>query len=636
MLKKLVFILLFITAGTVKSEYSVQFPEFVIEGIESEIIIQSSTEIASAKITVNDSSFTTQFTNKQSIIPINLTKDSDITVTVGSQSFKKHLSPIPLWMSILPPLLAIVMALFFKEVISSLLIGLFFGAFTIEYYQSGFLSGIIEAFKKIIDTYIIGALNNWDHLAVIIFSTLIGGMVALISKNGGMRGVVNIISRYANTPKSGQFATWVLGVAIFFDDYANTLVVGHTMRSITDKLKISREKLSYLVDSTAAPVAAIAFVTTWIGAELGYISNGIENIPEINKTEGPYSIFFHSLSYSFYPVFTLIFMLFLIWKGKDFGPMYKAEHRARTTGHISSQMAKIDNEIIDESELDTFEPVSGIQHRWYNAVIPVVVVIAGTIIGLLYTGSQGNEGVWHDTSIGFFKKLSIVIGNADSYSALLWSSLGGVFTALLLTLGQKILSLSDSIESILAGFKTMMNAMIILILAWSLAEITDLLHTADFITNLLAGHVTPVFIPTVTFVLAALVAFSTGSSWGTMAILYPLMLPAAWNVGIEAGMEQAAIMPIFYNVVASVLAGSVLGDHCSPISDTTILSSLASSCNHIDHVKTQMPYALTVGGVAIFLGTLPAAWGISSFILFPAGIIILYLIVTYFGKSVDN
>ncbi len=636
MFKKAFFIFLLFSVFTIQAKVSVNFPDFVVERIESEIEVQSTNDIKELPVVFNDSTITLHFEHNVAKIPFSLETEKEFKLSAGNQTFTKTLKPIPLWLSVFPPLLAIVMALLFKEVISSLLIGLFFGAFTIEYFQSGFIDGLVNAFKKIIDTYIIGALNNWDHLAVIIFSTLIGGMVALISKNGGMKGVVNIISRYANTPKSGQFATWLLGVAIFFDDYANTLVVGHTMRSITDKLKISREKLSYLVDSTAAPVAAIAFVTTWIGAELGYISNGIENIDEIAQNEGPYSIFFHSLSYSFYPVFTLIFMLMLIWKGKDFGPMYKAEHRARTTGHISSQMAKIDNEIVDESELNTFEPLVGIHHKWYNAFIPVLVVIGGTILGLLYTGSEGNGHVWSDASLGFFKKLSIVIGNADSYSALLWSSLAGVFTALIMTLSQKIMSLSDAVESILAGFKTMMNAMIILILAWSLAEITDLLHTADFITNLLAGHVTPLLIPTVTFVLAALVAFSTGSSWGTMAILYPLMLPAAWNVGVEAGMEYAAIMPIFYNVVASVLAGSVLGDHCSPISDTTILSSLASSCNHIDHVKTQMPYALTVGSVAIFLGTLPAAMGISSFILFPAGIVILYFIVNYFGKTVEN
>ena len=262
MFKKAFFIFLLFSVFTIQAKVSVNFPDFVVERIESEIEVQSTNDIKELPVVFNDSTITLHFEHNVAKIPFSLETEKELKLSAGNQTFTKTLKPIPLWLSVFPPLLAIVMALLFKEVISSLLIGLFFGAFTIEYFQSGFIDGLVNAFKKIIDTYIIGALNNWDHLAVIIFSTLIGGMVALISKNGGMKGVVNIISRYANTPKSGQFATWLLGVAIFFDDYANTLVVGHTMRSITDKLKISREKLSYLVDSTAAPVAAIAFVTT--------------------------------------------------------------------------------------------------------------------------------------------------------------------------------------------------------------------------------------------------------------------------------------------------------------------------------------------------------------------------------------
>ncbi|RLD34880.1 MAG: Na+/H+ antiporter NhaC family protein [Bacteroidetes bacterium] len=465
------------------------------------------------------------------------------------------------------------------------------------------------------------------HLSIIIFSMLIGAMVNLITRNGGMKGVVNLLSKHANNARSGQFITWLMGVVIFFDDYANTLVVGNTMRPVTDRLKISREKLAYLVDSTAAPIASIAFVTTWIGAELSYIQDGIDII---GLDENAYMIFFNSLAYSFYPIFTLIFILFLIFRGVDFGPMLRAERKARDT-----EIDPDDEDFSFSNELNKLEADDEVKARWFNAVIPVLVIIFGTLAGLVSTG--WDAAIWSDESITFGRKISAIIGNADSYTALLWSSLSSVLVALLLTIGQRLLSLKESIDSLINGFRTMLTAVLILILAWSVALITQHMHTATFISNsMLEMSLSPYFVPAITFVLAALISFSTGSSWGTMAILYPLILPATWLITQDSGMEYDSSMHIFYNVVACVLTGSVLGDHCSPISDTTILSSLASSCNHIEHVRTQLPYALTVGIVAILAGTIPAAYGVSSFILFPAGLIVLFIVIIFLGRKVET
>jgi Na+/H+ antiporter NhaC len=450
-------------------------------------------------------------------------------------------------------------------------------------------------------------------------------MVSVISKNGGMQGVVNRISKYATTAKSGQLATWFLGIAIFFDDYANTLIVGNTMRPITDRLKISREKLAYLVDSTAAPIAAIAFITTWIGAELGYIESGIETIEGLE--ESVYSIFISSLAYSFYPIFALIFMLILILRERDFGPMYEAEKRAR----IGS--SEEENITTTSQELDEFTAKEGIEHKAYNAILPVGVVIIGTVIGLIHTG--WDQAVMDDSAMSFSRKISTIIGNADSYKALLWSSLGGLFTAILLSVGQKLMNIHQSVNAAVGGFKTMLTAIIILVLAWSLALVIEDLHTADFLTSIMSDNISPYFVPTLTFLLAAVVAFSTGSSWGTMAILYPLMLPSSWAICLAAGIPEAETLSIFHNVVACVLAGAVLGDHCSPISDTTILSSLASSCNHINHVRTQMPYALTVGAVAILFGTIPSAYGVPFWITLPVGVLVLYLTIGKLGKKIS-
>lgn len=531
----------------------------------------------------------------------------------------------PMWLSILPPLIAIVLALIFREVLLALFAGIWIGGFVI--YGLSFKS-IFTGLLAVGDTYLMEALTDSDHVSVIIFSMLIGGMVAIISKNGGMAGVVNLLSRYARSARSSQVVTWVLGVAIFFDDYANTLIVGNTMRPVTDKHRISREKLAYIVDSTAAPVAAIAFVTTWVGAELGYIKDAAT---KLGIEEGAYSLFFHSLEYAYYPVLTLLFMLMLIVMNRDFGSMHKAEVRARTTGAVTATSLDRAGQEKQQQEMEEFEPIDSTRTRAINALLPVLTVIFGTVIGLLFTGYAPE--VWSDANLGFFRKLSITIGDSNSYLALIWASLSGVIVAITLTISQRIMSLTETMESLVVGFKTMLPAILILVLAWSLAAVTQELYTAEYLTSLFSGNISPQFLPEITFFLAAIIAFSTGSSWGTMAILYPLMLPAAWYVCLQQGFSLEETMPIIYNVISVVLAGSVFGDHCSPISDTTILSSLASGCNHIDHVKTQLPYAVTVALVANLACTNLSSWGVHWLLVYLIGAAILWGIIKLLGKK---
>lgn len=562
---------------------------------------------------------------------------------------------IPLWTSLIPPLIAILLALLLKEVIVSLFVGIWAGSFIIGGMKFSSITYWFYSFFNVIQKYIINALNDSGHLSVIVFSLLIGGMVALISKNGGMAGVVNALSRYAKDPVSSQFITWLLGVAIFFDDYANTLIVGNTMRSVTDKYRVSREKLAYIVDSTAAPVAAIAFITTWIGAELGYIGDGIAKIPLV-EGQTAYSVFLSSLKYSFYPVFTLVFILFIIRSKKDFGPMLKAERRARSTGQVSS--AKTESE--DEPDMEDLSPVEGSPEKWYYAVIPVLGVITMTLVGLAYTGFEsiyheiypeggGSEGWGHlwtqmtalfpDEDAGGVAKLGKIVGASDSYVALLWASLTGVALSLIMTIGGRVISLFDSMHYLTTGFKTMMPALIILTLAWALAITTEELHTAEFLSHLLQGNVSPYLLSMIIFILSAVIAFSTGSSWSTMAILYPIAIPTTYAVCHAAGLEEAVSTEILLSVISTVLSASVLGDHCSPISDTTILSSLASDCNHLDHVKTQLPYALTVGAVsiaAVFGANILGGGFMTNVLLYVIGFVILYIIANKVGKPVDG
>jgi Na+/H+ antiporter NhaC len=567
-----------------------------------------------------------------------------------------RLRHIPLWLSLLPPLIAIILALIFKEVVVSLFVGIWIGAFIAGGMRIESIYYTIVSFLRVTEHYIIQALADSGHLSVIVFSMLIGGMVAIISRNGGMAGVVLAFSRYARSPRSAQFITWLLGVAIFFDDYANTLIVGNTMRSVTDKFRVSREKLAYIVDSTAAPVAAVAFITTWIGAELGYIDDGIAQIsgmqgPDIEMTA--YAIFIASLKYSFYPVLTLAFILFLVYTKRDFGPMLQAERRARETGELFRKRSAT-----EEEDMENLDPVEGAPLKWYNAVIPVSLVILVTIFGLIDTGmastyqelvgagqalsDQSWGTVWSNIGLltdgdSFFLKIGKLIGNSDSYVALLWASLSGVAAAIILTLLGRIMQLADTMSAMITGFKAMMPAMVILTLAWALAATTEDLHTAVFLTSTLQDSVNPFLMPPIIFLLAALISFSTGSSWSTMAILYPIAIPTTWAICTAQGIAPDLAMELLLNVIATTLAASVLGDHCSPISDTTILSSLASDCNHIDHVRTQLPYALTVGVVSLVAVTLSTylggGWLISGLLML-AGLSLLFVIVLRVGKQV--
>lgn len=591
-----------------------------------------------------------------------VTKDGSASLIHAAVDGSKNarIKSIPLWLSIVPPLIAILLALLFKEVVTSLFLGILSGAFIAGGMR---LDGIYYVFKSVWNVsadFFIRALNDSGHLSVILFSLLIGGMVSIISKNGGMAGVVKKLSVIAKDRVSAQLSTYLLGIAIFFDDYANTLIVGNTMRQVTDRFGVSREKLAYLVDATAAPIASVAFITTWIGAELGYIQSGIEAISDFPISTTPYAIFLESLKYSFYPIMTLIFMFMLIRSKRDFGPMLKAERRA--SGAFRQNQSKqpasdADGDVMATGiDDDEFTPIAGAPLQARNALLPVLTVIAVTIFGLIDTGmtsagadlgilSSNYSDIWAalgadlPNGAGFFRKLGILIGSSDSYVALLWASLSGVLVALGLTLGRRIMSLEKTMESMLHGFGTMLPALVILTLAWSLAAVTEDLHTATFLTEALQGNIAPVLLPALIFILAAFISFSTGSSWSTMAILYPIAIPTTWAVATAAGFDVDHSYALLLNVVSTVLAASVLGDHCSPISDTTILSSLASNCDHLQHVKTQMPYALTVGAMALTANIVTAVFDggwLLSLVMLVMSVIGFWGIIRFWGKEVDH
>lgn len=656
------------TLITSLSQNTVNIPAFQLSALDKQLVLEVPEQASgAAEITINGTP--TTFTFEKGVAPVvglDIDREGELLffqyeeqqalyhVSQGKGNYLR-IKRIPLWLSVMPPIIAILLALLFKEVILSLFIGIWTGAFIVGGMRVESLYYFMLSIWRVVEKYMVNALIDSGHMAIIIFSLLISGMVAVISRNGGMAGIVGKLSRIARSAKSSQFATWLLGIAIFFDDYANTLIVGNTMRQVTDKFRVSREKLAYLVDSTAAPVASIAFITTWIGAELGYIGDGIQLIDDPNFTLTPYAIFLSSLKYSFYPVLALLFMAILIFTGRDFGPMYKAELRARTLGQVSGT-----NKEAAEEKLEDLSPVPNAPNNWLHAFIPVMVVIMVTILGLVETGLSALYGqlsgaghlvgaltwgeVWRNIGLltdtgnpSFLVKLGTIIGASDSYVALLWASLSGVITAILITLGKRTMKLAQTMDTVVVGIKTMLPAIIILTLAWSLAITTEELHTAAYISAALKDSINPYLLPPIVFILSAFISFSTGSSWSTMAILYPIAIPTTWVVAQSQGIDGMAAQELLFNVIATVLAASVLGDHCSPISDTTILSSLASHCNHIDHVRTQMPYALTVGGISLIACYVSTAihgqWVLSLGILLVC-LMVLYGVVMYFGKKV--
>ena len=522
---------------------------------------------------------------------------------------------VPSVSSLLPPLIAIAMALITREVILSIFSGVWIGATILAGYQP------VKGFTSALDSYLVRSLADIDHAAIILFSLGFGGIIGVVGANGGMRGIVEKASQYARTARSSQIATMVMGILIFFDDYANTLFVGNMMRPFTDRLKVSREKLAYLVDSTAAPVASLAIISTWSVFQMSLLESPYD---QFGITESPYITFLKSIPYSFYCILTLFLMWLLSWSRRDYGPMLKAERRARFEGKVLAPDARP----LANTEMALGEITKGRSTHWSNGMIPIVTVIGITLVGLYVTGKSGLEATDRPT-------LRNIIGASDSYASLMWGSFVAGFGAIVLSVSRGILSLREAIESWITGVRSMVLACIVLVLAWSLGNICGDVKTADYVIEVTQSFLSPILLPAITFISAAIISFSTGTSWGTMSILVPVVVPI--SLKMMAGDPQAIVgEPLFLSTFAAVLSGAVFGDHCSPISDTTILSSMASGSDHIDHVRTQLPYAITTGIIAILFGYLLVGFGVPWGVIILLGLAAVAVTVRIIGQPVES
>jgi len=438
-----------------------------------------------------------------------------------------------------------------------------------------------------------------------------------------MEAIVAWLAPLARGRRSGQLLTYVLGLIIFIDDYANTLLLGSTMRPITDRLRISREKLSFIVDSTAAPVSGIALISTWVATEISAIQTGFENVGQELGGES-FTIFLETIPGRFYVIFMLIFVFLIAVFNRDYGSMLTAEKKALLEG--------VKGGAADQSSMDQTVPPGSL----WNAFLPIGITIAVVLGLLIKTGIAGSDPAALESLQGW-KYWATLFGNGNSYIALLYGSLAGLITIIAMVLLQKSLTVIDLQKHLVTGFLHVLPALTILWLAWTLSRLAgdEFLATGKFLATLISSSVPLALMPTITFVLACGVAFATGTSWGTMSLVIPLTIQTVWAMLVNIEPSARVHDPIMIACIGSVLAGAIFGDHCSPISDTTVLSARASHCDLIAHVNTQMPYALSVGLIAIIFGTLPIGFGVPAWLLLILGTIGMITMLLLFGKKVE-
>ncbi len=460
----------------------------------------------------------------------------------------------PSWVSVLPPVLAIVLAIWTRQVYLSLFAGIFLGWTLISSWNP--LSGLAAALEGLVKVFAVGS-----NTRVILFCGLVGALITLTQRSGGVEGFVEAISKrgLVKSRRDAQLMAGMIGVMIFVETSISCLIVGAVSRPICDRLRISREKLAYICDSTSAPINLLIPLNAWGAFILGLLSN--QNIP------APIKVLLNALPYNFYAFIAVGLVFVLILSGKDFGPMKKAEMRAVNEGKVLGDQAR---PVVSE-EVIHIQKKEGARPRAVHMIVPVLAMIVMMPVGLLVTG-RGD----------------ITAGSGST--SVLWAVLSAIAAAGILYIYRGLLALDEVIDLVMKGIGGMVPLMLLMLLAFALGDVSKELKTGIYAAQVTKQLLSPMLVPVTLFLTSCFIAFSTGTSWGTFAIMIPIAVPVASSMGINLSL-----------VVAAVLGGGLFGDHCSPISDTTLVASMASACDHIDHVRTQLPYALTAAFITALL-----------------------------------
>ena len=550
--------------------------------------------------------------------------------------------------TLIPPILALLLAFLTRNVILSLFLGGLSGAWMLSLLGGDILGAIGGAFFGSTE-YFIGTLADRWNAGIIMQVLVIGALIALITRMGGMRAVAETVARHAKGPRTAQLATWIMGFVIFFDDYANALIVGPIMRPVCDKFRISRERLAYIVDSTAAPIAGIFVISTWIGTELVNINEGLA-IAGITGVSA-YSIFIDTIPYRFYNILALFFVFASAMLLREYGPMLTAELRARRTGATvrpGSEVEKDDDAVPAEDQDICKEDHAVVATsrkapaNIWNAIIPVGVLIVSALILFFTNGADaiiaGNGLISAEefTQLGFFDSVREAYSSSDASIVLFQAALLACIVSIVMGFAQKIFTLKTGIETWAHGMKSMLYVCIILILAWSIGSIIGDLGTAHYLVGALSESLPMWIVPALIFIIAGIISFATGTAYGTMAILLPLVIPlAAAIAGFSTGTPDASVYSYIVVCSSGVLTGAIFGDHCSPISDTTILSSMGAGCSLIDHVDTQLWYALTIAAVVV-IGYIIVGFGMNVWLTLLITMAILVGVLFVLGKRVPT
>lgn len=504
-------------------------------------------------------------------------------------------------LSIIPPIVAIGLCIATRQLVLSLFLGLFSGALIVTQFHP--INALIESMRISIDTL----ASSWNA-GIVIFTLLLGGLAGVLNKSGGAQGLINLMIKRVNNGKKGQLTTTILSCLLFFDDYTSMILTGQTMRPLTDALRISREKLSYIVDSAGAAAAATAPISNWVAFEIGVIGSAIALV---GIEQNAYLVFLQSIPYRYYGIFSIAFVFFIAIQTRDFGPMYHAEVRAKTTGKVIRDdgvpMAGISGA--------EFEPPEGVPLRWYNFGVPIIVFLAVAILGLYYSGG-GPEA----------ESFVAALGAADAVLALVTAVAVATGIGMIMILLQKIMSFTELMDAWTAGMKAILFTIVFIVLAWGVAGVCKQIGTANYVVELMVAANFPAgFLPAAVFIISGIIAFATGTSWGTMALVLPIAVPASATLGAPLAAT-----------LGGVLAGATFGDQTSPISESVVLSSMASASDHMDHVITQLPYALTSAIIGIVVGYIPAGFGVSPWIIIPVGLVVTWFTIRLLGKKTDE